>query len=33
LACVSAMFNVLLHLSRQLFPDSERRMSICEFSL
>ena len=33
LACVSSMFNVLLHLSRELFPDSERRMSICEFSL
>ncbi len=33
LACVSAMFYVLLQLSRELFPDSERRMSICKFSL
>lgn len=33
LACVSAMFNVLLDLSDTLFPNSERRMSICEFSL
>jgi hypothetical protein len=33
LACVSAMFNVLLELSDALFPDSHRRMSICEFSL
>lgn len=33
LACVSAMFNVLLALSHQLFPDSGKRMSICEFSL
>ncbi len=33
LACVSAMFNVLLDLFDELFPDSQRRMSICEFSL
>ena len=32
-ACVSAMFNVLLDLFDSLFPDSDRRMSICEFSL
>lgn len=33
LACVSAMFNILLDLFDALFPDSDRRMSICQFSL
>lgn len=33
LAWVAAMFNVLLDLSETLFPDSERTLSICQFSL